>query len=123
MRALSRRFFKKKGDVNDAGKYRGITLINVLAKIYSQLLLNRLSNWAKIHDKITNNQFVFQKGKSIVDCIFILHSVICKIQSALVISISKGLSEIHRDIRTSTYQISRIKKKNLTTKFICNLTP
>ena len=31
-------------------------------------------------------------------------------QSALVISNSKGLSEIHRDIRTSTYQISRIEK-------------
>ena len=48
------------------------------------------------------------------------------IQSALVISNFKGLSEIHRDTRTSTYQISRIEKKNLTTKcpkIICNLTP
>ena len=48
------------------------------------------------------------------------------IQSALVISNFKGLSEIHRDTRTSTYQISRIEKKNLTSKcpkFICNLTP
>ena len=34
-----------------------------------------------------------------------------KIQSALVISNFKGLSEIHRDTRTSTYQISRIEKK------------
>ena len=34
------------------------------------------------------------------------------LQSALVISNSKGLSEIHRDIRTSTYQISRIEKIN-----------
>ena len=32
------------------------------------------------------------------------------IQPAHVISNSKGLSEIHRDIRTSTYQISRIEK-------------
>ena len=48
------------------------------------------------------------------------------IQSALVISNSKGLSEIHRDTRTSTYQISKIEKKNLTTKypkFIGHLTP
>ena len=48
------------------------------------------------------------------------------IQSALVISNSKELSAIHRDIRNSTYQISRIEEKNLTTKcpkFICNLTP
>ena len=34
-----------------------------------------------------------------------------QIQSALVISNSKGLSEIHRDTRTSTYQISRIEGK------------
>ena len=69
----------KKGDVNDAGNYRGITLINVLAKIYSQLLLNLLTNGAEIHEQIMKNQFGFQKGKSIVDCIFILHSVMSKI--------------------------------------------
>ena len=41
------------------------------------------------------------------------------IQSALVISNSRGLSEIHRDTRTSTYQISRIiEKKNLTAKYL-----
>ena len=34
-----------------------------------------------------------------------------KIQSALVISKSKRLSEIDRDTRTSTYQISRIEEK------------
>ena len=49
------------------------------------------------------------------------------LQSTLVISNSKGLSEILRDIRTSTYQICRIKKKiiPLTTfnKYMCNLTP
>ena len=33
----------KKGDVNDVSNYRGITLINVLAKVYSQLLLYRLT--------------------------------------------------------------------------------
>ena len=33
------------------------------------------------------------------------------IQSTLVISNSKGLSEILRDIRTSTYQICRIEEK------------
>ena len=41
----------KKGDVNDAGNYRGITLINILAKIYSQFLLNRLTNWVEKHKK------------------------------------------------------------------------
>lgn len=69
----------KKGDLNDASNYRGITLVNVLAKIYSQLLLNRLTNWSTEQDKISKNQFGFQKGKSIVDCIFILHSIISKV--------------------------------------------
>ena len=69
----------KKGDVNDAGNYRGITLINILAKVYSQLLLNRLTGWVEKYEKITKHQFGFQKGKSVVDCIFILHSIISKI--------------------------------------------
>ena len=34
-----------------------------------------------------------------------------KIQSNLIISNSKGLSEILRDIRTSTYQICRVQEK------------
>ena len=41
----------KTGDVNDAGNYRGITLINILAKIYSQLLLNRLTGWVEKYEK------------------------------------------------------------------------
>ena len=47
-----------------------------------------------------------------------------KLQATLVISNSKGLSEILRDIRTSTYQIYRIEEKliRLTTfnKYMCN---
>ena len=49
-----------------------------------------------------------------------------EIQSTLVISNSKGLSEILRDIRTSTYQICRNGEKliRLTTfnKYMCNWT-
>ena len=49
-----------------------------------------------------------------------------RIQSTLIISKSNGLSEILRDICTSTYQICRIEEKIIraTTfnKFICNWT-
>ena len=38
-------------------------------------------------------------------------AITMKIQSTVVISNSKGLSEILRDIRTSTYQICRIEEK------------
>ena len=48
------------------------------------------------------------------------------IQLTLVISNSKGLPEILRDIRTSTYQICRIEEKIIRTttfnKYICNWT-
>jgi hypothetical protein len=69
----------KKGDENDAKNYRGITLINILAKIYSQVLLNRLTKWTQENDILSSNQFGFQKGKSIIDCIFILHSIVNKV--------------------------------------------
>ena len=46
---------------------------------------------------------------------------VSKIQSTLVISNSKGLSETLRDVHTSTYQIFRIEEKTTTfNKFICN---
>ena len=52
--------------------------------------------------------------------------ILSKLQSTPVISNSKGLSEIFRDIRTSTYQICRIEEKliRLTTsnKYMSNWT-
>jgi len=71
----------KGGEVDEAKNYRGITLINILSKIYSQILLNRLTKWSEIHDKISANQFGFQKGKSTTDCIFILHTIITKLMN------------------------------------------
>jgi len=37
----------KSGDPTEAKHYRGITLTNIIAKIYLTLLSNRLSHWAK----------------------------------------------------------------------------
>ena len=65
--------------MNEAQNYRGITLINIVAKIYSQLLLNRLTKWSTNQEKISKQQFGFQKGKSVVDCVFLLHSIISKV--------------------------------------------
>ena len=68
----------KGGNQDEAGNYRGITLINILGKIYSQILLNRLNKWAEKEERILDNQFGFQKGNSTVDCIFTFYSVIAK---------------------------------------------
>ena len=65
--------------------------------------------------------FLWDAGKNGLKVLFIFY-----IQSTLVISNSKGLSETLRDISTSTYQIFRIKEKIIRTttfnKFICNWT-
>ena len=63
------------------GKHIGITLINELSKVYSQILLNRLVKWINLHDTLCDNQYRFQKGKSIIDCIFIFHALYSKVLS------------------------------------------
>ena len=68
----------KDGNPDGAGNYRGINLINILGKIYSQILLNRLNKWAEKEETLLDCQFGFQKGKSTVDCIFTLYSIIAK---------------------------------------------
>ena len=109
----------KKGDVNDSSNYRGITLINVLAKIYSQLILNRLTNWADTYDKLCKNQFGFQKGKSIVDCIFILHSIISKILNSgqklfsVFIDYEKCFDKIDR-----TFLWQKLLSQNISSKLV-----
>ncbi|MEW8545054.1 MAG: reverse transcriptase family protein [Candidatus Thiodiazotropha sp.] len=68
----------KKGDINDVNNYRGITLINIMSKIYSHILHNRLLIWAENNEKIDACQFGFQPQKSTVDCIFLFHSILSK---------------------------------------------
>jgi hypothetical protein len=72
----------KKGDVDDVNNYRGVTLISVLAKMYSHLLHNRISKWAENNEKLLGNQFGFQKHKSTSDCIFTFYAIISKVLNA-----------------------------------------
>ena len=69
----------KKDSIDDANNYRGITLINILSKIYSHILNNRLLKWASENSKLSDCQFGFQKNKSTTDCIFIFHSILSKV--------------------------------------------
>lgn len=93
--------FKNK-DEHLAKNYRGITISNVFSKIYSQILLTRLTKWSERHEVLSNNQFGFQKGKSTADCIFIFHSIITKVLSSkeklycLFIDLEKAFDRIDR---------------------------
>jgi len=66
-------------DSNLAQHHRGITLNNILAKIYSQILFNQLTIRIKNNETIINNQFGYQKGKGTTYCIFLLHVIIYKV--------------------------------------------
>jgi hypothetical protein len=65
----------KKGGVNDAKNYGGITLIDILTKIYSQILLNRLTNMIKF---VVNN-LVSKKENQCLIVFFIFHAVISNV--------------------------------------------
>ena len=111
----------KKSDMNDAQNYRGITLINihVLAKIYSQLLLNRLTKWTSENDIITDNQFGFQKGKSTTDCVFLLHAITSKVLNngeklyCAFIDNEKCFDKIDR-----SYLWQKLLKENISSKLV-----
>ena len=66
----------KKGNINDTNNYRGISLQNVLSKVYCRVLVNRLNFYVELYEKISENQTGFKAGYSTVDNAFILNSVI-----------------------------------------------
>lgn len=40
----------KKGEVNNPGNYRGISLCNISSKVYSSVINNRLQKWVEMND-------------------------------------------------------------------------
>ena len=66
----------KKGDRSSASNYRGITLINIIAKIFSISLRNRINKWCERDSIFNSAQFGFRDSRSTTDCIFILHTII-----------------------------------------------
>ena len=66
----------KKGDRGDPSNYRGITLLNVVGKLFNKVLNYRLLQWLEEHNKLSESQAGFRFGRSCVDNIFILNEVI-----------------------------------------------
>lgn len=66
----------KKGNRNDTGNYRGITLLDAGYKIYGKILNQRLQAIADV--VISEEQSGFRKGRSSSDNIFIMRQIIEK---------------------------------------------
>jgi hypothetical protein len=68
----------KKGDTNDPGNYRDITLLNCIGKLYDRILYNRLKTWEADLHILSESQVGFRAGYSTVDHIFTLNSLVTK---------------------------------------------
>ena len=68
----------KKGIINDPDNYRGIPLLSIFSKCYTYVLNKRLEVWAESQGKLVEEQGGFRKGRSTVDHIFVMISMVEK---------------------------------------------
>lgn len=66
----------KKGDNLNPDNYRPITLINYLVKVFTQILCLRLMGWAESRGTIPESQAGFRRGRSCLDNLFCLSSIL-----------------------------------------------
>ena len=68
----------KKGQTNDPGNYRGISLVSHVGKLFTSMINARLTKWSEKNNILTDAQFGFRPGYGTTDAIFALHSLISK---------------------------------------------
>jgi len=73
----------KSGDKDSPSNYRGISLLTCISKLFTKILNSRLVNWAAVNNKIHDSQAGFTKGKSTVDHIFVLQTLVSKYLSKM----------------------------------------
>ena len=66
----------KKGSVDEANNYRGITLLSTLGKLFTRILNNRLTKWAEYYNVYIEAQAGFRAGMSTTDNIFVIHGLV-----------------------------------------------
>ena len=63
--------------IRDPNNYRGITLLNVVGKIFNKVLNYRLLYWLEEHNKLSESQQAgFRFGRFCIDNLFVLNEVI-----------------------------------------------
>ena len=68
----------KKGSVYDPNNFRGISLINTVCKIFTNILVTRLDKWTEKFNVIHESQAGFRRNYSTIDNIFTLHALVQK---------------------------------------------
>lgn len=112
----------KKGDRKDAGNYRGISFVDSVVKVYTNILLNRLHKWLERENILHENQAGFRRGYSTVDNIFILQNIV-----ALKLKKKEKVYAFFVDFKTAFDNVPRNKlfyklfNAGLSTKFVRNI--
>ena len=68
----------KAGARNDSSNYRGISLLSVMYKIFSDIIYYKLCNWSEMYNRVDETQAGFRSGYSTTDNVFSLQSLIQK---------------------------------------------
>jgi hypothetical protein len=68
----------KGGDKDNPDKYRGVSLLSLIGKVFASVLNKRLSDWADENNTIVEEQGGFRAGYSTNDNIFVLYSIVQK---------------------------------------------
>ena len=66
----------KKGDLAEPSSYRGISILPSLSKVYAGVLNKRFIRWADVFSFFTDSQQGFRIGRSTLDNIFIINTVV-----------------------------------------------
>lgn len=71
----------KKGDNDQTGNYRGISLVSHIGKLFTSLINTRLLKWSEENSITTDSQFGFRPGYGTTDTIFAIHAFISNMLS------------------------------------------
>ena len=114
----------KKGEKDDTDNYRGLAIGSAFAKLFSQILLKRLTSYIEEKNLLSPNQGGFIKGKSTSDHIFLLQTVIEKVVNkgkrqlfAAFIDFKKAYDTVDRDLL-----LDRLKFLGINGPFLQNIT-
>ena len=64
--------------MNNTDNYRGIALIDILSKVYINIITRRLTFYTQAYNCICENQGGFREGYLTIDNAFVLHSIVKK---------------------------------------------
>jgi hypothetical protein len=101
-------FYKGKGSIADPNNFRGISLLSVFHKIVSRILERRLRLWAEDRDILLALQGGFRTGKSTVEQVFVLDTLMTKYCRLNSLRSIRGLSESLR-LRPLAYLVAKTR--------------